>query len=63
MPRTLTDDETIEILEDIARNSNNAAARIAAIKQLEAMRAGEPSPAEGFEELDQEVPRIRRKAA
>jgi hypothetical protein len=59
---TLDRDEAIEILEDIARNSNNAAARIAAIKQLEAMKDGEDTP-EGFAELDQEVPRIRRKAA
>lgn len=55
---TLTHEEAIEILEDIARNSNNAAARIAAIKQLEAMRDGERSPADGFDQLDQEVPRI-----
>jgi hypothetical protein len=60
---TLTHEEAIEILEDIARNANNAAARIAAIKQLEAMRDGEGSPAEGFDQLDQEVPRLRRKAA
>ncbi len=33
-------EEAIRILEDIARTSGNAAARIAAIKQLEAMRDG-----------------------
>lgn len=46
-------EEAIRILEDIARTSGNAAARIAAIKQLEAMRDGDPSPAEaGFDALD-----------
>lgn len=46
-------EEAIRILEDIARTSGNAAARIAAIKQLEAMRDGAPTPAaEGFAALD-----------
>lgn len=44
--------EAIELLEDIARTSGNAAARIAAIKQLEAMRDGEQPAAEGFAALD-----------
>jgi hypothetical protein len=54
--------EAIEILEDIARNTNNAAARIAAIKQLEAMTDGEQPTAEGFDALDNVAP-IRRKAS
>lgn len=46
-------EEAIRILEDIARTSNNAAARIAAIKQLEAMRDGAPAEAAtGFAALD-----------
>jgi hypothetical protein len=57
-----TRDEAIEILEDIARNGGNAAARIAAIKQLEMMRDGEQATAAGFEDLDR-VRRIRKKAA
>lgn len=51
-PTRLEREEAIELLEDIARNSGNAAARIAAIKQLEAMRDGEQPPAEGFAALD-----------
>lgn len=51
-PARLEREEAIELLEDIARNSGNAAARIAAIKQLEAMRDGEQPPAEGFAALD-----------
>lgn len=50
--KPLSRDEAIVLLEDIARNSGNAAARIAAIKQLEAMRDGEQPPAEGFAALD-----------
>lgn len=46
-------EEAIRILEDIARTSGNAAARIAAIKQLEAMKDGEASGAQsGFAALD-----------
>ncbi len=39
--RTLDEDEMIAILEDIARNGRNAAARIAAIKTLRDMAEGE----------------------
>jgi hypothetical protein len=49
---TLTHDEMVDILEDIARTSGNAAARIAAIKALREMGEGEKSPAEGFAKLD-----------
>ena len=53
MTITLTRDEAIEILEEIARQSQNQAARIAAIKQLEKMRSEEPAPgAEVWEDLD-----------
>lgn len=48
---TLDRAEAIEILEEIAREGGNAAARIAAIKQLEAMRDGEQQAAEGFDKL------------
>jgi hypothetical protein len=34
MERTLSDQDLLDILEDVARNSGNAAARIAAVKQL-----------------------------
>ena len=46
--RTLDDQEMVDILEDIARNGSNAAARIAAIKTLREIDAGLASPAEGF---------------
>lgn len=60
---TLTHDEMIEILEEIARESTNAAARIAAIKALREIDEGRRTPAEGFAELDQGVTQLRRKAA
>src|SRR5262245_4496250 len=51
MPISLDRNEAIEILEEIARKSQNAAARIAAIKQLEDMRRDEEQVPEGFESL------------
>jgi hypothetical protein len=42
----------IEILEEIARESSNAAARIAAIKTLVEMRRERPSRS-GFDALDE----------
>lgn len=51
----------VDILEDIARNGNNGAARIAAIKVLREMAAGEVTSEAGFEALDELAP--RRKAA
>jgi len=61
MTMTLTRDEAIEILEDIARNSQNAAARIAAIKLLDEMRHEEPTPVSGaFDDLDRRFPGLRR---
>ena len=61
MTMTLTRAEAIEILEDIARNSQNAAARIAAIKQLlEEMRNGEETAgSEVWEDLDRRFPGLR----
>ena len=50
---TLTHDEMVDILEEIARNSGNAAARIAAIKTLKEIDDGPRKPAEGFAELDE----------
>lgn len=61
-PQRLTDAEMIDILEDIARNAGNAAARISAIKTLKEISNGQQSPAEGFASLDNVVT-IRRKAA
>ena len=43
MPRTLTDDEIIEVLEQIIREGTNAQARIAAIKALKEMDDGVPA--------------------
>ena len=57
---TLTHQEMIEILEGIARESNNAAARIAAIKTL--MEIAPPEPDDRiWAELDELAPR-RTKA-
>jgi hypothetical protein len=53
---TLTRDEMIAILEEIARNASNQAARIAAIKQLEAMNRNEGEKT-GFDDLDEHVSR------
>jgi hypothetical protein len=46
--RTLSDQEMIDILEDIARNGANGAARIAAIKTLREIDAGEKPVKDGF---------------
>jgi hypothetical protein len=53
----------VDILEDIAQNAGNAAARIAAIKALREMDAGAPA-ASGFEALDELAPKrvLRTKA-
>lgn len=51
--RTLTEQEQIDILEQIARNAQNAAARIAAIKQLRDMGLEDEKPASGFDRLDE----------
>ena len=55
---TLTHDEMIQILEEIARDSSNAAARIATIKALREIGDG-AEPEGRFAELDQ----FRKKAA
>ena len=61
---SLTRSEMIQILEEIAREGSNAAARIAAIKQLEAMRRGDETTDAGFGALDNDLAdRIRKKAA
>jgi hypothetical protein len=59
---TLTEQEMIDILEDIARDGSNAAARIAAIKQLREIGASE-KPTDGFEGLDQVAERRNRRQA
>ncbi len=48
----LSDQDMVDILEDIAANAKNAAARIAAIKVLREIRGGETKPADGFAALD-----------
>ena len=61
----LTEEEMVEILKDLARNSSNGAARIAAIKTLREIRSGETSTADGFAGLyDVSNPgRVRTKKA
>ena len=61
----LTEGEMVEILKEIAREGQNAAARIAAIKQLREMGVGHEVPAEGFEALDvgDEVAQRRKNRA
>jgi hypothetical protein len=63
----LTTEEMVEILKAIARDGGNAAARIAAIKQLRDMDTGEPSADDGFGALDGPddlaKKRLRTKAA
>lgn len=49
---TLKQAEMIEILEEIAREGTNAAARIAAIKALREIGEGEATVPEGFDQLD-----------
>jgi hypothetical protein len=49
---SLTEQRMVEILEEIATQQTNAAARIAAIKQLMAMRA-ESEPADRSGALDE----------
>jgi hypothetical protein len=51
MQRTLSDQQMVDILEDIAKNAGNAAARIAAIKVLREISGGEPV-ADAFSALD-----------
>lgn len=50
----------VTILEEIARDGRNAAARIAAIKALREIGAGE-KPVGGFEELDELAERRNAK--
>jgi hypothetical protein len=49
-------DEMKEILKTIAREGSNAAARIAAVKELRAIQAGE-KPSGAFADLDELAPR------
>lgn len=55
----LTEEEMVEILEDIARNGQNGAARIAAIRTLRDIGEGRKVPPAGFAELDGESPRLK----
>jgi hypothetical protein len=60
---TLTEAEMVEILEDLARNSRSATARIAAIKALREIRGGEQPDAIPSVARLYEVGRPRTKAA
>lgn len=51
--RKLSEQDMIDILEEIAAEGGNAAARIAAIKTLREIDAGETPAAEGFARLDE----------
>lgn len=61
----LTDEEMVEILKAIARDGGNAAARIAAIRELRAINAGDKPVEDTVRSLyDVSNPgRIRTKAA
>lgn len=52
---SLSDQDMVDILEDIAANAGNAAARIAAIKVLREIRGGESPVRTGFEALDDQT--------
>ena len=57
MTVSLSREEAVEILEEIARDGTNHAARIAAIKMLLEMRKDEQTPeSAGWEELDRRFP-------
>jgi hypothetical protein len=52
MERTISDQDMVNILEGIIRNSGNDAARIAAMKHLRELDAGTPAADDGFGALD-----------
>jgi hypothetical protein len=60
MPRSLSDDDLIEVLEEIIKDSSNAAARIAAIRALRELERDE-TPQGAFADLYRLAPRIRTK--
>lgn len=64
MPRTLTDDDLIKVLEEIITEGGNAAARIAAIRALREMEHREV-PEGALAELYELTPRrgLRTKSA
>lgn len=57
---SLSEQDMVDILEDIAANAGNAAARIAAIKVLREIRNGEGPSSVGFEALDELAPKRKR---
>jgi hypothetical protein len=61
----LTEAEMVEILKTIAREGQNSAARIAAIKTLREIRNGEKPSDSTFAQLDELAPkrRVRKRAA
>lgn len=61
---SLSDQEMIDILEEIAREGSNAAARIAAIRQLREMKNGVEPAESGFAKLyEVETASKRRRKA
>jgi hypothetical protein len=60
---TLTRDEMVDILEEIAREGSNAAARIAAIKQLEAMRLTGEEEEQAKDDFDDLATKRSQRAA
>jgi hypothetical protein len=55
----LSEQDMVDILEDIAANGGNAAARIAAIKVLREISGSEKPVADGFEALDGPTRRLK----
>lgn len=55
--RTLDEQEMINILEQLARDGSNGAARIAALKMLREIDAGEKPADDEFAALDELAPR------
>ena len=61
MPRTLSDDDLIEVLEQIIPESKNSAARIAAVRALRELDAGE-TPSGAVADLYAMTPRLQPRA-
>lgn len=58
--RTLDEQEMVDILERLARDGSNGAARIAALKMLREIDAGAKPPEDEFAALDELAPRRAR---
>lgn len=62
MPRTMSEDDIIEVLETIIRESGNAQAKISAIRALREMGVETGRENDQFADLER-FPGIRRKSA